>query len=190
MNFCDYKKPCPDVALFAHALAFAAAKHRNQRQDNADACAYINHPIALVHLLTHEGAIHDATVLCAALLHDTIEQTNTRAQELRDIFGSQITDIVLELTDDYGVPLPVRQRQQIERAPHLSKSAQLIKLADKICNVRDIFTAPSPHETVASQRAYIECAAHVIAGLRGVHPQLEMIFDALYADRDKLINLK
>ena len=86
-------------ALLLEAIAFAADKHRNQRRKDAEASPYINHPIALASLLKREG-VDDVAVLCAALLHDTIEDTNTTADELRVRFGEVITSVVLEVTDD------------------------------------------------------------------------------------------
>ena len=111
------------------ATAFAAEKHRNQRRKDPEASPYINHPIALAHVLLHEAGIDDVMVLAAALLHDTVEDTDTTADELRKAFGETIADLVLEVTDDKSLPKAERKRLQIEHAPHLSPGAKLIKLA-------------------------------------------------------------
>lgn len=73
---------------FAKAVAFAAEKHRNQRRKDAEASPYINHPIALANVLANEGNVTDVAILCAAVLHDTIEDTDTTSEELPGIFGS------------------------------------------------------------------------------------------------------
>lgn len=91
------------------AVAFAAEKHRTQRRKDADASPYINHPIALANVLANEG-ISDISILCAAVLHDTIEDTKTTAEELEGIFGKRITSIVLEVTDDKGLDKDVRKQ--------------------------------------------------------------------------------
>ena len=123
------------------AVAFAAEKHRDQRRKDAEASPYINHPIALANLLKQQD-VGDIVVLCAALLHDTIEDTETTVAELRREFGDDITDVVLEVTDDTTLEKTERKRLQIEHAESLSKRAKLVKLADKICNLRDMVAAP------------------------------------------------
>ena len=124
------------------ALAFAADKHKNQRRKDADASPYINHPIALANLLLNEAGVEDQRVLIAAVLHDTIEDTDTTEQELVRYFGKDVADIVLEVTDDKALPKAERKRLQIEHAAHISRRAKLVKLADKICNLRDITASP------------------------------------------------
>ena len=79
-----------DFPLFIDALAFAAHKHREQRRKNVAASPYINHPIALADVLVHEGGITDIEVLCAAILHDTVEDTQTTPAELQEIFGPRV----------------------------------------------------------------------------------------------------
>jgi len=130
------------LPIFIKAVAFAAEKHRNQRRRDRDASPYINHPIALANVLANEGGVTDASVLCASVLHDTIEDTETTAEELNKIFGSRITSIVLEVSDDKTLRKDVRKRLQIEHAPHSSPDAKLVKLADKICNLRDMLASP------------------------------------------------
>ncbi len=174
--------PTPLAAL-VKAVAFAADKHRNQRRKDAEASPYINHPIALANVLANEGGVQDVTVLCAAVLHDTIEDTETTADELRAMFGEQVASVVLEVTDDKSLQKAVRKQQQIEHAPHISPQAQLVKLADKISNLRDILASPPADWSPERKQAYFDWAANVVAGLRGVHPGLEAVFDGLYARR-------
>lgn len=171
------------LAVLIQAMAFAAEKHRNQRRKDADASPYVNHPIALANVLANEGDVQDVTVLCAALLHDTIEDTETTADELRALFGDQVASVVLEVTDDKSLEKSVRKQQQIEHAPHISPQAQLVKLADKISNLRDILASPPADWSPERKQAYFDWAANVVAGLRGVHPGLEAVFDGLYARR-------
>ncbi|MGW8270453.1 MAG: HD domain-containing protein, partial [Burkholderiales bacterium] len=82
------------LGLLLRAAAFAAEKHRLQRRLDVEASAYINHPIALANVLKNEGGISDPIVLCAALLHDTIEDTQTSYDELRAEFGPEIAEVV------------------------------------------------------------------------------------------------
>ena len=171
------------LSVLISAIAFAAEKHRNQRRKDPEASPYINHPIALAHVLLHQAGIDDVTVLAAALLHDTVEDTDTSADELRAAFGETIAGLVLEVTDDKSLPKAERKRLQIEHAPHLSPGAKLIKLADKICNLRDVRRAPPAGWSLERRRDYFDWARSVIDGLRGAHGGLEAIFDAEYAAR-------
>jgi len=170
-----------ELALLLKALAFAAHKHRDQRRKDAEASPYINHPIALADVLVNEGGVTDYEVLCAALLHDTVEDTATTHEELVDPFGSRIARMVAEVTDDKQLPKQERKRLQIEHAPHLSGGAKLVKLADKICNLRDVAEHPPAKWDLARRREYFEWAKRVVDGLRGIHPRLEAAFDAAYA---------
>ena len=174
------KNPLPIVLT---ALEFAAQKHRDQRRKDAEASPYINHPIALAQVLAAEGGVADIEVLAAALLHDTIEDTDTTGEELQREFGGRIAAIVAEVTDDTALPKADRKRLQIEHAATLSREAKLVKLADKICNLRDMAEHPPASWDLARRREYFDWAKAVIDRLRGVHPKLEAAFDAAFARR-------
>jgi len=172
-----------DLTLLLKSLAFAADKHRHQKRKDAEASPYINHPIALANVLVDEGGVEDIEVLCAALLHDTIEDTDTTHEELVNAFGSRIAHIVAEVTDDKNLRSEERKRLQIEHAPKLSVEAKLVKLADKTCNLRDIVVRPPAKWDLTRRREYFDWAKRVVDGLRGVHPRLEAAFDAAFAER-------
>ena len=174
-----------ELALLFRALAFAAHKHRDQRRKDAEASPYINHPIALAEVLAGEGGVADVEVLAAALLHDTIEDTATTADELRAEFGARIAAMVEEVTDDQSLPKADRKRLQIEHAPKLSVEAKLVKLADKTCNLRDIVVRPPAKWDLTRRREYFDWAKRVVDGLRGVHPGLERAFDREYRQRPR-----
>jgi guanosine-3',5'-bis(diphosphate) 3'-pyrophosphohydrolase len=172
-----------ELALLLKALAFAAHKHRDQRRKDAQASPYINHPIALADVLVNEAGVTDVEVLCAALLHDTVEDTATTPEELRELFGARVAGIVAEVTDDKTLPKEERKRLQVEHAPRLSAEAKLVKLADKICNVRDVATHPPARWDLPRRREYFEWAKSVVDRLRGADPRLEAAFDRAYAQR-------
>ncbi len=170
-----------DLRLLLRAATFAAEKHRDQRRKDARASPYINHPLALADLLAAHG-VADVDVLCAALLHDTIEDTDTTPDELRAAFGDRIESIVAEVTDDKNLPKDVRKQLQIEHAAGATPGARLVKLADKICNLRDLRIAP-PHGWAAQRkREYFEWARRVVDEIRGTHAGLEAEFDRAYRE--------
>ena len=172
----------PLVAL-VHAAAFASFKHRKQRRKDVEATPYINHPLALAEVLAREGGVRDPVVLVAALLHDTIEDTETTCEELVEQFGVEVADIVVEVTDDKSLPKAERKRRQVEHAPQLSARARLVKLADKICNLRDVAAAPPADWALERRQGYFDWAKSVVDGLRGAHAEMERLFDEAYARR-------
>jgi GTP diphosphokinase / guanosine-3',5'-bis(diphosphate) 3'-diphosphatase len=178
-----HQAPKSDLELILHALEFAAHKHRDQRRKDVHASPYINHPIALANILVNEADIHDPEVICAALLHDTIEDTETSAEELEAEFGAVIRDIVLEVTDDQLLQKAERKRLQIEHAAQASPKAKLVKLADKISNLRDIASSPPANWGLARQQEYFDWAKAVIDRVRGANAKLEAAFDRAYARR-------
>jgi guanosine-3',5'-bis(diphosphate) 3'-pyrophosphohydrolase len=166
-----------DLALVMRAASFAADRHRRQRRKDAEASPYINHPLALADLLAGEGGISDPIVLAAALLHDTVEDTETTLEEIAAGFGAEVAAIVAEVTDDKSLPKAERKRLQVAKAAGKSERAKLVKLADKICNLRDIAATPPAGWSVERRRDYFGFAAEVVDGLRGVSPALERLFD-------------
>ena len=170
-----------DLPIILRPLAFAAEKHRDQRRKNAEASPYINHPIALANMLANEGHVDNSVVICAALLHDTIEDTETTPAELRAEFGDEIAAIVLEVTDDKLLAKHDRKRLQIEHAGSLSHKAKLVKLADKICNLRDMAQQPPAEWDLSRRQEYFDWAKAVVNGLRGTSAALDAAFDKAYA---------
>jgi guanosine-3',5'-bis(diphosphate) 3'-pyrophosphohydrolase len=180
------KENLNEIQLLMRAIAFASEKHSSQRRKDTEQSPYINHPIALVNVLANEGDITNIETLCAAALHDTIEDTATTEDELKSKFGEKITAIVLELTDDKSLPKHVRKERQIEHAVNCMPEAKVVKLADKICNLRNILTAPPTDWSAERKKEYFDWAANVVEGLRGTHPRLETIFDILYKEKDQI----
>ena len=173
-----------ELKLLIKALTFAANKHRNQRRKNIDAFPYINHPISLVNILCNEVHLTDINLICSALLHDTVEDTETTAEELELEFGPEISSIVMEVTDDKSIAVKQKRKQlQIEHAPHISDHAKMLKLADKISNLRDLAVDPPATWSLQRQRDYFDWAKEVINQLRGTHPELEDLFDEAYSRR-------
>ena len=166
------------LSLLFKALAFSAEKHTKQRRKDIDKTPYINHPISLANILAKRWVI-DENVLCAAILHDTIEDTETTVEELQEHFGEKITSIVLEVTDDKSLEKSVRKQKQVEHAASISHEAKLVKLADKIANITDIINTPPVDWSSDRKKDYFDWAKAVVDNLRGAHQGLEKDFDEL-----------
>ena len=171
----------PPLGLIFEALQFAARKHRDQRRKDPEASPYINHPIALANILLNEADVDDPVVICAALLHDTVEDTETTEAELVERFGPGIAAIVMEVTDDKSLSKARRKELQVEHAPRLSREAKLVKLADKISTVRDVASSPPPGWTLERRREYFEWARRVVGAMKGTNPRLEGLFEQAYS---------
>ena len=172
-----------DLKLLLKALEFSAIKHRNQRRKDIDASPYINHPISLANILCNEAHITDVQVICGALLHDTVEDTETEPEELESEFGVEIKNIVMEVTDDQALAKHERKQAQIDHAAEISEQAKLVKLADKISNLRDVSSNPPPHWSLQRRKEYFDWAKKVIDQLRGTDAGLESMFDMAYSER-------
>lgn len=135
----------------------------------------------MAHILTSEGNISELAVLQGALLHDTVEDTDTTIEEIEQHFG-----IVAEVTDDKNLPKMERKRLQVENAPKKSREAKLVKLADKLYNLRDLIRATPVDWTLERVQEYFVWASKVVEGLRGTNAALEEQLDLLFKQRGVL----
>lgn len=159
------------------AASFAAKKHRDQRRKDDVASPYINHPLEVACLLATEGGVKDASLLTAAILHDTVEDTECSLIEIAEKFGEEVAEVVDEVTDDKSLPKAERKRLQVEHAPHLSDRAKQLKIADKISNLRDLNDASPSGWDRQRKLEYVKWGQQVVAGCRGVNEQLDRLFD-------------
>ena len=171
-----------EIGQLLKAVCFSAHKHQKQRRKDEDASPYINHPIEVSELLANAGEVSDLPTLLAAILHDTVEDTDTTFAELERLFGCDVRLIVAEMTDDKTLPKDERKRLQIEHARQLSARAKQIKIADKICNVRDVIHTPPPHWSGERRREYLQWAKKVVEGCRGSNANLERRFDEVFLE--------
>ena len=173
--------------LILKAARFAAYKHRNQRRKDEERTPYINHPISVAKIISEIGKIEDPEVLAAALLHDTLEDTDTTEDELIDKFGERVCSLVQEVTDDKTLPKLERKQRQIDHAKEISGDAAIIKLGDKIANITDIINTPPTDWDSNRRLEYFEWAEKVINNCPRVNTSLEKYFkDSIKKGREKL----
>ena len=168
------------MAGTAHLLAaldFAADKHRRQRRKGISDTPYVNHVIGVAHTLATVGSITDMVTLVAAVLHDTLEDTETTAAELEDQFGTHVRLLVQEVSDDQRLKKQERKRLQIEHAPYLSDQAKCLKLADKACNVLDVIHNQPVGWSLERRLDYLDWTEKCAVGCRGVNATLEEHYD-------------
>ncbi|MFH0893096.1 MAG: HD domain-containing protein [Bacteroidota bacterium] len=166
-----------ETGLFLKAIHFAAHKHKNHRRKDRKRTPYINHPIGVAMILNETANINDQHILAAAVLHDTLEDTDTTFQELSETFSVKIATIVKEVSDDKSLPRNIRKQRQIETAPSLSYEARLIRIADKINNLHDITFSPPVFWSKKELKSYQDWALEVVNSIRGTNTELEKLFD-------------
>jgi len=160
------------MAEIVRTTNFAAIKHKNQRRKDPEKTPYINHPIGVANNLIEAGC-EDLAVIQAALLHDTVEDTDTTIQEVRQQFGDEVANIVAEVTDDKNLEKAERKRMQIIHAKTASKQAKLVKLSDKLYNIRDLERSLPQKWTEERRQQYFIWAAKVVKNCRGTNQVLE-----------------
>jgi guanosine-3',5'-bis(diphosphate) 3'-pyrophosphohydrolase len=170
-----------NVVTLLAAVEFAADKHRHQRRKDAEGSPYMNHLIAVTRILAAEGGIDNEAALLAAVLHDTVEDTDTTFEELDARFGAMVATLVREMTDDKTLAKDVRKQRQIDHAPSASPLAKQLKIADKIANIRDIVFTPPADWSRDRKLKYFTWAEQVVAGCRGINAGLERAFEEAIA---------
>ena len=160
-------------------IHFACIKHSTQRRKDPEQTPYINHPVGVAHIL-YENDIKDIDVLLAAVLHDTIEDTNTTLEELQIEFGEKVAGIVADCTDDKSLDWKERKRLQIVTANSKSREAKLVKLADKIYNLKDLQRSTPNGWTKERVLAYFSWAKQVTNECRGISSKLDAILNDIY----------
>jgi DNA-binding ferritin-like protein (Dps family) len=172
-----------DLQKILDAISFGAFAHKNQKRKNSLHAPYIIHPIAVAKSLWEEGHVRNVDVLVAAILHDTIEDTEASVGEIIDLFGPYVASIVMEVSDDKSLPKEKRKELQITTAPAKSPEAKVLKLADKLHNFRDLSTFPPENWPQERVDAYFVWGEKVIAGLRGSNSSLESALDKVITEQ-------
>jgi (p)ppGpp synthase/HD superfamily hydrolase len=175
------ESPAKTVQRILESARFAAEKHAGQRRKGLAGEPYINHLIEVAELIAASGDVLDANLIMAGFLHDTIEDTGVTATELERLFGADVAALVVEATDDKSLPKETRKALQVKQAPHKSPRAQILKLADKISNLRSILASPPADWSQQRRRQYCEWAKEVVSGFTSPNGLLQAEFDKVYS---------
>jgi len=166
----------PDFPLerMLSAVEFAAEKHQHQTRKNPEQTPYIIHPLGVAHIALELGGITDSNALIAALLHDTLEDTDATPAEIGEKFGTQVLALVQDLTNTPGLEGDDAKEDQIKHAPFMHKYAKVVKLADRyynICDLKDVIWGKS------RKTNYVLWGAKLAQVLRGTNSALEQAID-------------
>jgi (p)ppGpp synthase/HD superfamily hydrolase len=173
--------PTSDLARFARAAHYAACAHRFQKRKGIDGEPYVNHCLEVAELVGLAADPGDAEVAIAALLHDTVEDTTLTEDDLVRDFGRRIADLVLAVTDDKTQPDDLRKRRQVAEAPSKPRDARLIRIADKISNLRALIRTPPVGWTAPRLAAYVRWGRQVVDACGPTDPVLEAMFAEAHA---------
>ena len=165
------------LRLVSEAAEFAARRHTGMQRKGRGNEPYINHLAEVANLLAIATDGLDAELVAAGWLHDTIEDTGTTRKELAQKFSERVAAPVVEVTDDMTLPKDQRRQQQVIDAPKKSPGAKLIKIADKISNLRARIVPRPSREERDDLVDYVNWAEQVVAGCRGANAALDKIFD-------------
>ncbi|MCC6935547.1 MAG: bifunctional (p)ppGpp synthetase/guanosine-3',5'-bis(diphosphate) 3'-pyrophosphohydrolase [Thermomicrobiales bacterium] len=142
-----------DAARIAYAYQFAAQAHRGQMRD--EGTPFIDHPVAVATILWSELGSRDADMLVAALMHDVLEDSpEIESTVVADLIGPRAFELVEAVTKP-PVPdadKPARDRAYLDRIRDASANVRLLKLADRIHNLRQVVHANDP----AKANRYLE----------------------------------
>lgn len=130
------------------AMTFMVEKHRGTDRDGENAVPYSCHPVEVMLFLRFEVGATDEDHLCAALLHDTVEDTDATLKEIEAKFGPRVRDLVSEVTRDEPTAeqtagmdpdeiWELRSKMLLEEIAGMSLQAKQIKLCDRLSNIRE-----------------------------------------------------
>lgn len=166
-----------DIDRILDAIAFSTEKHRFQARKDPEHTPYIIHPLGVTCHLISIGRVRDPDIMIGALLHDTVEDTETTFEEIEQKFSSRVALFVQEVTDDKSLPKQLRKQLQVELAPEKSAGAAQIKLADKLYNLIDLTTSIPLGWDVERVHQYFQWAQAVVDNLPWVNAPLKQAVD-------------
>ena len=168
-----------DVVL--GAKKFAQEKHKNQKRKDG-VTPYSDHLEGVVNRLKNLG-VTDKDVLCAAWLHDIIEDTDTTFDQISERFGREVAVIVLSLSKDQYIPKKNREVQYIDQLRESSFQSKIIKLCDISANLKDLANAPisktQKNKQIKKILHYLRVIKNDISEKKSEYPKIQEIIDGI-----------
>ena len=165
------------VELITKAFNFARQAHKGVRRHSGE--PYIMHPLAVAHIVCKEIGL-GSTSICAALLHDVVEDTDYTVEDIRNLFGDKIAGIVDGLTKISGGVFGTQASEQAENFKKLLLTMSedirviLIKIADRLHNMRTLeFMQTNKQYKIAGETLYIYAPIAYRLGLSRIKTELE-----------------
>jgi guanosine-3',5'-bis(diphosphate) 3'-pyrophosphohydrolase len=163
------------------AQKFAYEKHRNQKRKDG-VTPFSDHLEGVVSRLKNLG-ISNQDVLCAAWLHDILEDTDTTFDEINDIFGNSISVLVLSLTKDSELSKKERETQYIQQLKDSTLQAKIIKFCDISANLKDIAKAPisktQKNKQVKKLFHYLRVIKKGLSEIKSEYPKIQELTDGI-----------
>lgn len=167
-----------DITKITEAYDFAAKQHIDQKRDSGE--PYITHPIAVAYILLELGM--DTDTICAALLHDVVEDTDATLDDIKKLFGDDCAMLVDGVTKIGKIPLFTKEEQQAENVRKILLAMSqdirviIIKLADRLHNMRTLnHRPPEKQRATALETMNIYAPIAHRLGIRAIKEELEDI---------------
>jgi len=165
------------------AKKFAQEKHKNQKRKDG-VTPYSDHLEGVVNRLKNLG-VTDKDVLCAAWLHDIIEDTDVTFDQINERFGREVAVIVLSLSKDQNILKKDREIQYINQLKDASFQTKLIKLCDISANLKDLANAPisktQKNKQIKKILHYLRIIKNDIIENKSEYPKIQEIIDGVNA---------
>lgn len=176
--------------MYPVAASYAAKCHRNQTRKNKQRDPYINHPLSVASFLCNAG-IEDEEILCAAVLHDVVEDTDGSLQHIEDTFGEGVALMVSQVTDDKSLKKSDIKRAQLLKVkdPSFTMGAAVIKLADKYDNLSNLKEDPPTTWSPETIKGYTYWSFAVVNSLKGVSTVIDELFKPLFEKLEVDVNI-
>ena len=149
----------PDSIVF-EAAAFAAQRHRHQLRKDKET-PYVSHVFRVCLVVRHVFGFDDPTMLATALLHDTIEDTDTDCDDVVERFGPVVAGWVATLTKDMRLPHEEREAEYVAALAAAPWQVKVCKMADVYDNLNDCchLTAAGKRRTCGKSRTYLDAVS-------------------------------
>lgn len=169
------------IERYTKAVELAVKMHHGQVRKDESNTPYVSHCLEVSRLVQNNVRDWDLDLFIAALLHDVLEYTPCTEGQILKLFGKRVVELVREVTDDKSLPKHVRKQLQVERASRGSYGAKIIKLADKLSNLRSLVERAPPTWSPERVQGYFVWSFSVVKGLRETNVRLEHELDQIFA---------